>query len=436
MSIVFWIGSILFLSYVPGQDEFRKILPGLVAAFGSYFVILKKTNSQHLWLVIGVAVLTRILVIPAFPNLSDDIYRFIWDGRMWHSNLHPYSLTPDQVVGINSQFSKELFFKLNSENYYSIYPPVAQFIFWVCTFLPSMEYWLESVLMKVFHVLFDVGSIFVIIKILDHLKINRTRAFLYALNPLIIIELTSNLHHEGIMIFFVLLGILFIFHNRIVLSGLSFSLAIATKILPVLFIPLVFFWLSKRNRWVFAVSVITGCLILFLPLFYDYTLIQNFNESVSLYFKKFEFNASLYYLGRYIGYLIHGYNIIHIIGPAFSVISVGLILFIALNAKKLKEVEFNIFQLMTLTYLCYAFFSATLHPWYIAILVALCVFTSFRSPLIWSFFIMATYINYSSKPYDENLWVVFIEYAVVISLLFVEIKRMLHNSRALPSKQL
>ncbi|MEK7255452.1 MAG: hypothetical protein AAB316_11950, partial [Bacteroidota bacterium] len=64
--------------------------------------------------------------------------------------------------------------------------------------------------------------------------------------------------------------------------------------------------------------------------------------------------------------------------------------------------------------------TTTLHPWYLALPVLLCIFTRWRFPIVWSGMIFLTYVNYSYSPYRENLCVVALEYAVVAGWLIFE----------------
>src|SRR5690606_31776628 len=62
----------------------------------------------------------------------------------------------------------------------------------------------------------------------------------------------------------------------------------------------------------------------------------------------------------------------------------------------------------------YLLFTTTLHPWYVLPLLVFSVFTNYRFAALWSFMIFFTYAGYSSKGYTENLWIVFVEYFLVI----------------------
>ena len=68
----------------------------------------------------------------------------------------------------------------------------------------------------------------------------------------------------------------------------------------------------------------------------------------------------------------------------------------------------------------YYFTSTTIHPWYITILVFLSVFTNYKFPIVWSLMLVISYFAYANN-YNENLWLITIEYAVVFSVFIYEV---------------
>ena len=140
------------------------------------------------------------------------------------------------------------------------------------------------------------------------------------------------------------------------------------------------------------------------------SFLLNFGSSLDLYFRKFEFNGGIYYLFRWIGFQWGGYNLIAYFGPALAGISaIGILLFAFFHPgdnwkAALRYMLFAICLYLALT--------TTVHPWYLSLPIVLCVFTPFRCPVIWSWLITLTYINYSYAPDEENLWVVATEYLV------------------------
>ncbi len=132
---------------------------------------------------------------------------------------------------------------------------------------------------------------------------------LYALNPLVIVELTGNLHFEALMITFVLASVYLLRRQKLVLSGVAMALAVCTKLLPLIFLPLYLRRLGWKTALLFYAAVGAASAALFLPLITP-ELVTGMRDSVELYFQKFEFNASIYYLIREVGYYQKGYNII------------------------------------------------------------------------------------------------------------------------------
>jgi hypothetical protein len=184
--------------------------------FAAYFVVYKFfsiTLFKHL-LIAGIVF--RILLLFSVPNLSDDIYRFIWDGRLAANGINPFSHLPAEVMQMQPMtgITKELFGQLNSPNYYTIYPPVMQGIFWLAGKLFPVNVIGAIILMKCIIVMIELGTIFLLITLLKKLLLPKHLSLLYVLNPLVVIELTGNVHFEGVMIFFVLLAFLLILQNK------------------------------------------------------------------------------------------------------------------------------------------------------------------------------------------------------------------------------
>jgi len=70
---------------------------------------------------------------------------------------------------------------------------------------------------------------------------------------------------------------------------------------------------------------------------------------------------------------------------------------------------------------CYYFLSSTVHPWYVVFLLGIAVFTDYRFPFVWSFAVVLSYYAYSNPDYKENLWLLAIEYILVIGFFIYEI---------------
>ncbi len=422
--------SIIVLNYTGTQSAFWQMLPFYIIAFSTYVLILKSVDTSKklgFWLLLGVFL--RFCQLFYFPNLSDDVYRFIWDGCLWLNGINPLEQLPSHYIEQNIDIqgiNLELYQQLNSPNYYTIYPPIAQLNFVVACWLFPSSIIGSAFIMKFFLFIFECGSLFVISKLLKKWNLPLKNVLIYALNPLIIIEIIGNLHFEGAMIFFLLLSTLALTKEKWITSAIFMALSISSKLLPIMFLPL----LIKRLGWkqsIFYFSIVAAVVVaLFLPLF-NKLAIQNFANSLDLYFRKFEFNASIYYIFRSIGFALKGYNMISFIGPITALCALSSILLFSFFEKKPNINSLPSAMLFAIS--IYLIFATTIHPWYLAMPLVLCTFTSFRFPIAWSGLVFFTYVNYSYPIYKENTWVVIIEYIIVIVFVLYELFFLMKSER-------
>jgi hypothetical protein len=391
--------------------------------FAFYCWILNQKSETGFW--IGASLLFRAALLFSVPALSDDFYRFIWDGRLLANGYHPFAAVPayymthpHSVPGIDAT----LFDHLNSKNYYTVYPPISQFIFLLAVKISTESVYGSVVVMKTILFACEAGTIFLISKILVHFKLERKRVLLYALNPLVIIELTGNLHFEAVMIFFLLLAIWLSVQGKTFLPAFSYSVSICSKLVPLIFLPVLvrtWGWRSAAQFWL--LTAILSALIFF-PLL-NMEIVTGFSRGLGYYFGKFEFNASIYYLVRAAGYFFVNFNIIQTAGWILAVIATTLILGVSFYRveENAEGIQPHVFDTMLWCVTIFLFFSTTVHPWYVVSLVMICVFTHHRFPIVWSAMIFLTYAGYSQQSFSENMPLVAFEYMVVTGYLLYEI---------------
>jgi hypothetical protein len=295
---------------------------------------------------------------------------------------------------------------MNSPEYYSVYPPVNQLAFLLSAIPGKNNLIASAVILRVLILTFDFGNIFLIKKLLKHFNKNENLVFLYALNPLVIIEFTGNLHFEAVMIFFTLLAIWFLLKDRWVLASIALSLAICSKLLPLVFLPFFIRYMGWKKT--FFVGLICGftTLLLFLPFIYNLELAQHFIKSIQLYYGKFEFNGSIYQILKAIGWKWLGYNPIAYTSKILLGLTLTGFLITYLKSKNIFE---GIFWLMLIYTIC----GAIVHPWYILILVAMSPFIKWRFGIVWSVLICLSYYTYCVFPYQESLTLIWIEYGLL-----------------------
>lgn len=419
-SISTFFSSLIYLGFAPKQSDFTIIFSCFTLAFIAYALLVSKKMNCDFRLLLIASITIRIILIFPFPNLSDDIYRFIWDGRLQHIGINPYAAIPSELVGSNPILPEELFNLLNSPDYYSIYPPINQVVNYLSTYFSTTDYLYESVIYKSLLFVFDMISMFAVFHVLKKLELSKFKMFLYFLNPLVIIEISGNGHFEGVMIAFLALSLFFIVQKKAASSAVAFSLSVGSKLLPIMFAPAIFMFLRNRSAWSYIFIAILATLLIFLPAGLGIHLeTMNLFDSIDLYVKKFEFNGSIYYLLRFIGYKIYGYNMIHILGPILTLATIVSILYISYRQ---KQNDYNqLIVTLFFSFTIFLFLSRTVHPWYLCIPIFLCIFNHFRFPIIWSYLITLTYINYSYSVYKENYMIVIFEYTIVFCFAIWEL---------------
>ncbi|WP_299128086.1 mannosyltransferase [uncultured Winogradskyella sp.] len=461
------ISCIFYVWFAIGLErtEALKLVLLYTALFFFAFKIIKTSGFYYRILVIS-ALLFRLLFLFSIPNLSQDFYRFIWDGRMIFEGFNPYLYTPNSFI-VNEQFpvtqAQELYNGMGelSAMHFTNYPPINQLCFFITSLFASKSILGSVMVMRVIIIVADLGTLYFGKKLLEQLKMPSNRIFWYILNPFIIIELTGNLHFEGVMIFFLVWSLYLLHSNKWQWAAVIFACSVSVKLIPLMFLPLFFWWFNKttailsvveksheplndaqgnsivklndeiasakkpRNALFKLLSFYTivgiTVVLLFLP-FFSMEFVNNYSKTVGLWFSNFEFNASIYYILRAIGYAITGYNEIAIIGKVLPVITVLIILGLALLKK--NDTLPKLITSMLLAFTFYLFLSTTVHPWYLATLVLFCVFTKYRFPLIWSVVIVLSYLSYlgiGTADKSENLWIVGLEYLVVFSVFIWEV---------------
>ena len=417
--------GILFSAFGLERTLGSHLIIAFLLSFGGYALLLCSPailQSKHLRLLIGLGIGLRVILVFAFPSLSDDIYRFIWDGQLINSGINPFAQLPAYYLETGHEvagLSQELYNRLNSPEYYTIYPPVAQGVFTLATWLSPNSWYGASVIMKLFLLAAELGTLWLLIRLLFHFALPQVRLLYYWLNPLIIIEIMGNLHFEGAMVAFLLLGLWGLVRSRWIMAAVGVALSVASKLLPLMLMPFLVKRLWARPFWIFSTALGISLALLFFPLL-TAGFPDNFGSSLDLYFRKFEFNASLYYLARAYGYWEIGWNQIARFGPLLAKIAMASILLFAFlergfkrsnwsNAKAWRQLAASWMWAFVIYLIC----ATTVHPWYLCVPLVLSIFSQWRFLLLWSALIMLTYATYLTNPYQEMLWLVALEYLVV-----------------------
>jgi hypothetical protein len=347
--------------------------------------------------------------------------------------INPYLLTPEMYLQ-NDQTTivaqaNELYTGMGTLNgsHYSNYPPINQLCFAIGALFTGKSILGSVIVLRVLMILADIGILYYGKKLLEKLNLPSKQIFWYFLNPFVIIELTGNLHFEGVMLFFVIWALYLIHNDRWMWAGVALGLSVSVKLLPILFLPLFYnyfirdglfskdFWKLKKFYW-----VVLGTIIVTFAPFLSSEFLSNFTSTIALWFQNFEFNASVYYIIRWIGFQTIGWNIIESVGKILPLVVIAFLLVLSFFRKNHTTSKLITALLLGVSF--YFLLSTTVHPWYIATPLVLSIFTKYRFPIVWSFMVMFSYSAYGPDGFQENLGLIAMEYSVVIGFAIWELR--------------
>tara|TARA_R100000306_G_scaffold12238_3_gene14554 strand:- start:6866 stop:8284 length:1419 start_codon:yes stop_codon:yes gene_type:complete len=437
------IGLYASFGYDLQRSDLAKLLPLYGALFFLTYKLIKVTKGNF-WVLFGFGIVFRLVFLIAIPNLSQDFYRFLWDGRLLLQGENPYLFTPEMYAsgllsGVEVTQANELISGMGTLNasHYSNYPPINQLFFAIAAFFAKNNILGSVVVLRLIMILADVGVFYFGRKLLKNLNLNPHTIFWYFLNPFIIIELTGNLHFEGVMLYFLVWALYLLQKRKWVWAGVLLGVSVSVKLLPLLFLPLFFNYFLKNKKGekdssleftslgikkliLFYTVCLLTVVVTFLP-FFSSEFLQNFTTTIGLWFQNFEFNASVYYIIRWIGFQTVGWNIIATVGKILPLIVIAFILILTFFRR--NETLPKLITAMLFGVSFYFLLSTTVHPWYVATPLLLCLFTKYRFPIVWSAVVILSYSAYGANGFNENLWLVAVEYLVVIGYAIWEIRK-------------
>lgn len=380
----------------------------------------------------------RILLIFSWPSLSQDVYRFLWDGALFAQGISPYLYTPNSIInqqellGITLPNSGALLSAMGSlsANNFSNYPPIKQLIFALPHWLGIRGIIAQIWVLRIIIILADLAVFFLGRRLLLNRSLNPKYINWYFLNPLIILELTGNGHFEGLMAVCILASILLLERKKYLISGIMLGIGIGLKLIPLMLLPVLGAFVAGRCKKsqtikpirLFITGVIGTLSLIFLPMLNAET-IAHYTATTGLWFTKFEFNASIYYVLRWIGFQWKGYNLIAQIGPALSLITALSIFYLSYRVWTQKS---NIYQAMMGSVLIYLLCATTVHPWYWTTVLVLSILTQSRIGLLGSMLVFLSYTAYGEELVQESWLWLSLEYLLLFAYLFWELK----NSKA------
>src|SRR5437870_5673931 len=143
-----------------------------------WLILRARTSPKTLVLTLIFATLFRLSILFAPPYLSDDIYRYIWDGRVQAAGINPYRYIPSDEALKNLR-DEQIYPKINRRDYaHTMYSPAAEVTYFLTTSISESVTW-----MKLTIVGFELITVWLLMDLLASFGMPRQRILIYAWHP-------------------------------------------------------------------------------------------------------------------------------------------------------------------------------------------------------------------------------------------------------------
>ena len=356
----------------------------LVAAVG-YLVLLvlqRGGEDDHVpWkLFLGLGLVLRLVLLATEPTLSDDIYRYIWEGNLFAQGVSPWGFPIDSPQG--DPFEIPARGLANNTTLASPYLPVAQIVFALTTFIS-----LEPIVLQIVMVGFDVLAVTFMIRLLSALGLPKKRSLIYWLNPLVIVEIAHGAHLDAIIVGLTMLALWFMFdlakrNPWTTYVGVTiFAAATLSRPLVALFVPILFWLWNWRQRILYGLLTVVPVSIV--GIVSGFGLEEGATSgafgSAITFGRTFRFNSGIFaWLARWIArrpeIFDRGYEESFDLARVILVPIVGAALLAVFLRARRTGSSLQTIRAFAVPMTVYVLFTTVLHPWYILLGVMLLPF--------------------------------------------------------------
>ncbi len=241
------------------QDDLKTHVPefialslaaGAVYFFGVHLVERFALGPAALAIILGGGVVFRLLLLPARPSLSDDVYRYQWEGRVQRAHFNPYTVFPAMPGLAWLQDPKHPLEAGRTTS--AIYPPLTEMVFSLLETVPGY---------KLLFVGLDLATLGVLLMLLAARNQPLAHVLAYAWNPTVIVSFAMCGHNDSLAILMLLGANLFIIGYRPALSIAFLALSFLSKYFPAILLPV----FLKRTRWAYAAIFVALSALAYLP---------------------------------------------------------------------------------------------------------------------------------------------------------------------------
>lgn len=385
--------ALVWLDAVEGtlrDDAVVRTVAWFLAAFAG-FVLLMAVHQRRTdisdptrpllswWWLVALGLVARLVLLSTTPTLSDDVYRYLWEGHLVTEGVSPYAFAIEAPEG--EPYTIEARDLANNTSLASPYLPVAHAVFGAAALVLPSEPWTMQLVM----IAFDTVAMAMIVRLLALADLPRRRSLLYWLNPLVIVEVAHGAHLDAMILGLGLAGVYRTLRDPGRASGpVLVGLATLTRPLALLFIPVLFWQWRWSQRLVYAATVGIPVSVAGAWVGFGFGTAGASGTGVfgsaRAYAESFRFNSAIYQsFEQWVasqGLDDKGWNepgaLTRLI--VFGVVAIALVAVFA-RAPSLRAGERldprSTLRLLAVPLMIYAVFTPVLHPWYILLLLAL-----------------------------------------------------------------
>lgn len=210
---------------LPATKFFPALYYPLLCAYAVAVLWVFRHPGVSLKLIVGFAIVFRLLAATDAPALSSDAYRYAWDGMVQRAGTSPYRYAPgDERLAHLADGTINP--RINRPRARTVYPPLAQALFRVLPFN------IDGV--RLFMIAADVVTILLVALLLWRRRLDPSRVILYAWAPLLVYEVGNGGHLEAAMLPLLVAAVLAYRSERFRLTGVFVGAAAALKLYPVI----------------------------------------------------------------------------------------------------------------------------------------------------------------------------------------------------------
>jgi hypothetical protein len=256
-------------------------------AFAAYLAALAASRGlsrRALLACLGLALCWRALLVAAPPLLSNDINRYVWEGRVQVHGGNPYRWGDRPESPRWVPLRDAVYDGLNHKDYTAVYPPL--FVLATRAVVAVHD---SFTAMKAFLVACEMATLGALALVLRRRRLPLERLLVLAWSPLALVEVAGSGHNEAFGILWIALALLALDADRPLLSALAASAGFMTKYLPGL---VAVAW-ARGYRWwhVLAAGLLAAALV---APFLDESSSKTMLLSLSKYAQFWRFNETLF----------------------------------------------------------------------------------------------------------------------------------------------